>query len=148
MIKNLGESCKDMYISSGAHRHDTCSQTVITLNNVAINRAPQLSDQNRLMTTCMETTTAKSKIPINVKPGLVQLPNYYHVSLFLVIYHDADRNVDIWYCYIHGYPRVQLVVSVYLTFLLMMVKYAFFSVMSNIWPLYTSRAPCFCVYNQ
>ena len=39
-VKNLGESCKDMYISTGAHMHDTCSQTVNTLNNVAINRAP------------------------------------------------------------------------------------------------------------
>ena len=147
-VKNLGESCKDMYITSGAHMHDTCSQTVNTLNNVAIDRAPQLSDQNHLMTTCMETTTAKSQISINVKLGLVQLPNYYHGSLFHAISHDADRNADIWYCYIHGYPRVQLVVSIYLTFLIMMVKYTFFSVMSNILPLYMSRAPCFCVYNQ
>ena len=103
-VKNLGESCKDMYITSGADMHDTCSHTVNTLNNIAINRATQLSDQNHLMTTCMETTTAKSQISINVKPDLVQLPNYYHVSLFHVISHDVARNADIWYCYIHGYP--------------------------------------------
>ena len=99
------ESDIDRYRTSDVDMHDTCSQTVHTLNNVVNSRTAQLKDRNNhSITTNVGTNTVKFQNSQSVKPGSVQPFIYYPVSLFYIISHDLTRNAGIWYCYIHGYP--------------------------------------------